>query len=150
MAVPNGACGMPTKAASAICSGTQKTRSWLAAVLGTFGRPVRIEALVAVPNGACGMLTKAASSEHDLFGYPGDSKLVGDGIGGFWVLCSTRRAGGDSEWRLWHGTKSGERDLFGYPKKIKVGWPPCRRSVGTLPYWLLEQAVANLAAVACY
>ena len=57
--------------------------------------------------------------ERNLYEFPDDSKMVRDGRGGVWVLCSTR--GEESLWRLWHADRNGnERNLCEYPSSSKM------------------------------
>lgn len=60
------------------------------------------------------------SEEKKLYSYPQGSRLVGDGLGGAWLLCKTTGYSEDQgdeqgDWCLWHATMEQEESLFQYP-----------------------------------
>mmetsp|Transcript_24480 Transcript_24480/g.68780 ORF Transcript_24480/g.68780 Transcript_24480/m.68780 type:complete len:245 (+) Transcript_24480:140-874(+) len=69
-------------------------------------------------------------AEQDLYEYPRESLMTGDGQGGVWMLCPTAADdGGEAEdeagtsspdWCLWHVTDSWERNLFQYHRSSQM------------------------------
>lgn len=61
----------------------------------------------------------AGSSGRCLYRFPADSKLMGDGQGGVWILCDATSQDEDqargSDWSLWHADLSSEQRLYSYP-----------------------------------
>ena len=52
-------------------------------------------------------------SEREMFQYPMDTKIVGDGKDGVWALCRT-----DNKWRLWQAkANKQERDRYEFPQE---------------------------------
>lgn len=74
----------------------------------------------------CCLWHATASEEQKMYSYPKGSRLVGDGLGGAWVLCrSTEEVNEDADWVLRHATPEADRALFSYPAASRLVGDGC-------------------------